>query len=615
MGADAAPDATATTSRTTLAEVGRTSSPVTEGLGGPGATASRRDGQFQLVSEQLERRLGLGAVVVIALSAMLGSGLFVLPALAMQELGGQGIWLAYLIAGLVVLPSALSKSELATAMPTSGGAYIYIERTYGALLGTISGLGLWTSFMLKSAFALIGFAAYLAVVQPPFMAGIDPRWGSIGLLVLIVVINILGVKRVKTIQTPIILVAVSTLVLLALWSLFSGDADTSLVTRRSAFGEGTSLVTTAAFVFVSYAGVTKVAAVAEEIRDPGRNLPRGMLISLAIATALYAGTLYAMMAVVDPSDLVHTVGGHEEAREDPMYVWAVLVGGGFVGHFVAVLAILTMASMALAGILAASRFPFAMARDNLLPQVLEDVNAEYETPHWAIIGTGVAMGIAIMWLPVHEIAALASGFKIMVFIAVNSCVLVLRHATPSHAWYQPEYRVPLFPLTPILGILLSLGLLVALGWGALIGALVAAIVGSIAYFGYGRSRAHPKTTPWSTMLLMFRDADEAEHRRRVSVFEAVDEAGHGHLTLSEFQRAMRALGTELTMVELRELFHQLDRNEDGVLDHHVLLDELERAAYRLELEAQSDGLEAPRQVTTVGVLPEGRTPDRTEEDA
>ena len=97
----------------------------------------------------LERRLGLGAVVAISISAMLGSGIFVLPGLAAAKTGPL-VWLAYLVAGLTVLPAALSKSELSTAMPTSGGTYVYLERTFGPLAGTISGIGLWLSLLLKS---------------------------------------------------------------------------------------------------------------------------------------------------------------------------------------------------------------------------------------------------------------------------------------------------------------------------------------------------------------------------------------------------------------------------------------------------------------------------------
>lgn len=106
----------------------------------------------------LERRLGLSSVVAISISSMLGSGIFVLPGLAFLETG-PSLWMAYLFSALCVLPAALSKSELATAMPTSGGTYVYLERTFGPLAGTIAGLGLWLSLLLKSAFALVGFDA------------------------------------------------------------------------------------------------------------------------------------------------------------------------------------------------------------------------------------------------------------------------------------------------------------------------------------------------------------------------------------------------------------------------------------------------------------------------
>ena len=145
------------------------------------------------VSDTLERRLGLFSVVIISLSAMIGSGLFVLPALAMLEMGGGtnpvgGVWLAYLVAAFLVVPGAVSKSELSTAMPSSGGSYIYVEKTFGPLVGTIAGLGLWANFMLKSAFALIGFKAYLWVIEDIIGVDINIESAAIFLLSIIVII-------------------------------------------------------------------------------------------------------------------------------------------------------------------------------------------------------------------------------------------------------------------------------------------------------------------------------------------------------------------------------------------------------------------------------------------
>ncbi|MDX1611279.1 MAG: amino acid permease, partial [Candidatus Thermoplasmatota archaeon] len=112
------------------------------------------------MAKELERDLGLYAVITVSVGAMIGSGIFVLPGLA-AAIGGPAVILAYLLAGLIVLPAALSKAEMATALPHSGGTYLYIDRAMGPMLGTIAGLGVWFSLVFKSAFALVGLGAYL----------------------------------------------------------------------------------------------------------------------------------------------------------------------------------------------------------------------------------------------------------------------------------------------------------------------------------------------------------------------------------------------------------------------------------------------------------------------
>ncbi len=188
-------------------------------------------------SDNLERRLGLFSVVIISLSAMIGSGLFVLPALAMLEMGGGenpvgGVWLAYLVAAFLVVPGAVSKSELSTAMPTSGGSYVYVQRTFGPLIGTIAGLGLWANFMLKSAFALIGFKAYLWIIEEIIGIDIDIEIAAIFLLAIIVVVNILGVKKIKKIQTPIVMFSAFYLLSLCAYAMITQDLDWSRVSSK-----------------------------------------------------------------------------------------------------------------------------------------------------------------------------------------------------------------------------------------------------------------------------------------------------------------------------------------------------------------------------------------------
>ena len=146
------------------------------------------------IKSSIERSLSLIGVIIVTVAASIGSGLFVLPSFATAVMG-SGIWLAFLIAGIVFLPGTYSKSELASAMPDNGGAYVYLERSFGPLVGTISGLGLWASFLLKSAFALIGFKAYMYAVTNYFDITTNGTFVVMSALVLITILNILGIKK------------------------------------------------------------------------------------------------------------------------------------------------------------------------------------------------------------------------------------------------------------------------------------------------------------------------------------------------------------------------------------------------------------------------------------
>ena len=497
-------------------------------------------------SDGLERKLGLFSVIVISLSAMIGSGLFVLPALAMLELGGGdsplgGVWLAYLVAAFLVIPGAVSKSELSTAMPTSGGSYVYVQKTFGPLIGTVAGLGLWANFMLKSAFALIGFKAYLWVIEDLLGMDIDIEAAAIILLAIIVGINILGVKKIKKVQIPIVIFSATYLFALCVYAIAYHDLDWNAVSSKDSFGSWEDVAATSAFVFVSYAGVTKIAAVAGEVKSPERNLPYGILLSLLFSCLLYVLVTMVMAAAVPPSEYMH---GEHGASEDPIYIFAEAVGGETVGKIAAILAVVTMTSMALAGILASSRFPFAMSRDNLLPPFLESVHQRFGTPHWAIIGTGVAMGLAITFLPVHDVAELASGFKIMIFMLINGCVIVLRTSSDSHKWYDPKWKTPwpLYPAVQLFGIFGGGALLYLMGSKSLVGASAAIVLGLIIYNGYGRTRVDAQITPWETVRLMLTNADEAERRRLFAAFYDADEERDGQLNLDQFVSAFKALG-------------------------------------------------------------------------
>lgn len=419
-------------------------------------------------------------MVAISISAMLGSGIFVLPGLAAAKTGPL-VWLAYLVAGLTVLPAALSKSELATAMPTSGGTYVYLERTFGPLAGTISGIGLWLSLLLKSAFALVGFSAYLSV-----LVDIPLKPVSLALLVAITVLNILGVSIISKMQK---FVLSGVLVALLIMS-FVGIGSANMEFLEGGFTKGFhGFLAATAFVYVSYAGVTKVAAIAEEVKDPDRNLPLGILISWFSVMCIYVFVVFVLVTKVPMHDLTHFDGG-DKPDLHPIYTLANIIGGKTAGNVAAVFAVLTMVSMAVAGLLAASRFPFAMSRDQLLPEQIQKIHPSFMTPVTSIILTAVVMAVSILFLPVEQIAKLASAFMILAFMFVCGTVIVLREMASE--WYKPGFRSPWYPYLQILGIISGIVLLYAMSWTSLFAIGCVVLVGALSYFGYGRHQTSRK---------------------------------------------------------------------------------------------------------------------------
>ncbi len=421
--------------------------------------------------KKLERSLSLTSVIAISIGGMLGSGIFVLPGLAAAKTGSS-LWLAYLLAALCILPAALSKSELATAMPTSGGTYVYIERAFGPRLGTISGFGLWLSLLLKSAFALVGFGAYLSV-----LVQIDPGYTPYIALVflgVILMLNIFGVKKVGKVQ--IVIVSISLFTLGAILAFGIPKVAPEFLSPFLVNGNY-GLVSTVAFVYISYAGVTKVAAIAGEIKNPSVNLPRAMLLSLLIMSAIYVSIAFVLVGNISLSEL------QEDIR--PIYTIAELLGGTYVGYAAALVGIITLISMANSGVLAASRFPFAMAIDELLPKFMGKIHSKYLTPVVTIILTCVVMALVILFLDVEKIAKLASAFMVTMFILVNSCVIVLRETAAQ--WYKPPYRSPLYPFMQLFGIISGFLLLVFLGFGPFVAVLSIFVLGLLTYRFFGKN--------------------------------------------------------------------------------------------------------------------------------
>ena len=417
----------------------------------------------------LERDLGLYAVVTISVGAMIGSGIFVLPGLA-SKIAGPGVMLAYLLAGLIVLPAALSQSEMATAMPEAGGTYLYVDRALGPMLGTIAGIGVWFSLVLKSAFALVGLGAYLLL-----FVDLPTKPVALGLGVLVLVVNALGVKQTGRLQAVIVSGVLGMLLLFVLRG--AAVVDPGRYQPFLSHGIGGLLAATG-FVFVSYAGVTKIASVAEEVRAPGRTIPAGILLSIGLMMVVYTALIYVVVGTSPADALHHTLTPMALAAKDILGV------GGEV--IIAVTAVLALTSMANAGVLSSSRYPFAMSRGELAPSLFQQIHPRFGTPVASIAFTGVALLALIAFVPVVDLAKLASAFQILVLCFVNLALIAFREGEVPE--YRPTFRSPGYPWVQLGGIGAGLVLITQMGWLSVLGALGIVVVGLAWFRAYGRPR-------------------------------------------------------------------------------------------------------------------------------
>ena len=442
--------------------------------------------------KKLERTLSLPGAIAVSVGGML-SGIFVLPGLAVG-ITGSSVWLAFLVAALCILPAVLSKSELGTAMPKSGGTYVYIERAFGPLFGTIAGIGLWLSLLLKSAFSLVGLSAYLYVV-----VNIDEAYTkAIALLALLLIflLNVFGLKKVE--KTQLVIVTTSIISLIVIIVLGFNSFDSKLT--EPVFSDGTNgFIAGVAFLYISYAGVTKIAAIAGEIKNPAKNLPLTMIISLFLITTIYCLVALALVGNVEASILATDI--------KPIHTLFQTIGGETFGLIAGVVGALTLMSMANSGVLASSRFPFAMSKDGLLPSYLAGINSRFMTPVSAILTTSILIALAIIFLDVVKIAKLASAFKVLMFIFNELTVIVLRETNAQ--WYKPTFKSPMYPYVQIFGILSGIVLLAYLGVMPVVSVIGVVILGFLIFLVYGsKSERSGVASSYGILSFFFKDASK-----------------------------------------------------------------------------------------------------------
>ncbi len=376
--------------------------------------------------------------------------------------------LSYLIAAIPVIPALFSTAELSTAMPRAGGVYFFLDRSMGPLMGTVGGIGIWLALILKTAFALVGIGAYMSLFIPEF----DFLPISIGFAVIFGIINLFGAKKSGFFQTAF----VTGLLLLLSWFMATGVLSLNLNNIKGVFDQELNAVfSTAGLVYVSYVGLSQIASVSEEVKNPVKNIPLAMFLALLTAVVVYAiGTIVMIGSV--PADAL-------SGNLTPVATTAQYITGQWGAIIMTVAAILAFLSVANAGILSSSRYPLAMGRDHLAPSFMRKLTKQQIPVNSIILSVIIVILILILFDPV-KIAKLAGAFQFLIFSLISLAVIVMRESKIES--YDPGFRSPLYPWMQIFGYYAPLWLILEMGWIASLFSLSLVLLGVIWYMYYAQ---------------------------------------------------------------------------------------------------------------------------------
>ncbi|MBS7632098.1 amino acid permease [Candidatus Bathyarchaeota archaeon] len=422
-----------------------------------------------MTEKRLKRELGLLQTTMLGIGGAICAGVFVTLGYA-ATLAGTGLIIAMVLCGIINLFTMLSYAELGAAIPSAGGEYTFSKAAFGGFFSFATGWFEWISNMFYAAFSAVGFAYLLSYVIPQ----INVPLTAIITIAIFTAINVKGVSetgRTQTILVIILLGILGAFIAAGLWA-GSGEGTSAVVTPQGFLG----VLRASAFIFVVYLGGEAIAVAQAEIKNPGKTIPRAILLSCLALIVIYTLVTIVVFRVVSPSELA--------GKESPLaYVAERLtesMGLGSIGIGIITFAGITAAlSSVNTSTMAHSRVAYALARDGYFPKRLFSVHGRFRTPHVAII-LGAALTAAFAATGIVNFVAYATDFGFMIgFVFVNLSLIKLRRDKPNLA--RP-FKVPLYPLTPLLGIATSLMLIFFLDAGTLFMGAQLFIFGLLAYY-------------------------------------------------------------------------------------------------------------------------------------
>jgi len=445
-------------------------------------------------AERLHRVLGPVTLTALGVGAIIGAGIFVLTGLAANRFAGPGLTLSFVVAGSGCALAGLCYAEFASTVPVAGSAYTYAYATLGELLAWIIGWDLVLEYAVASSTVAHGWSHYLlsflklfgvtlpaAWTQNPF--DFDPaaqHWVATGavmnvpaaLVVLAVtVVLVIGIRESARFNAAMVILKLA--VVLFVIVVGSQRIDTTNWDPYLPYG-WSGVFTGAAYIFFAYIGFDSVSTHAEEARNPQRDVPIGILASLALCTVLYVLVAAVLTGMVPYRQIdVDAPVAHAFAHHGmPVAVFLISLG-----------AVVGITSVLLVLLLSQARVLLAMARDGLIPPFFAAVHPRYRTPHQATILTGVVVAAVAALFPLKLLADLVNIGTLMAFVIVCAAVFVMRRTHPD---LPRPFRTPFVPWVPLAGMASNLLMMLYLGWENWLRLFAWLAIGLTLYFGYGR---------------------------------------------------------------------------------------------------------------------------------
>jgi len=449
----------------------------------------------------LRRALGPLHLTALGIGSIIGTGIFVLTGTAAATNAGPALALSMVISALGCAFAALCYAEFAAMVPVAGSAYTYAYATVGELFAWIIGWDLILEYALSICTVAVGWSGYfvslmsdlgvhipIALTQPPGAVTMAGGGGGVfnlpaaAIVFVVAALLIVGIRQSAGANTVLVLIKSCVLLLFVVAGIawVRRDNLTPFIPPNTGeFGHfgWSGVLRGAAVIFFAYIGFDAVSTAAQEARDPQKDMPIGILSSLAICTVLYIAVAVVLTGIVHYSKL---------NVADPLAVGIDATGLRWLAPVIKVSALFGMFSTMLVQMLGQTRIFYSMSRDGLLPPVFSRVHARFRTPHLSTAVTATICALVAGLTPIALLGQLVAIGTLLAFVLVCLGVLLLRRTSPDIA--RP-FRTPWVPAVPILGAAICLLQMVALPWATWERLLIWLVVGMVVYFAYARARA------------------------------------------------------------------------------------------------------------------------------